>query len=160
MEKRTRPFLKPAKTKEQKKKRILSIIVVLVIIAAASAATYLLMPKNRQLSDSQVFDEKQVKEMAEQTVTYINEENYDALKEMSVEKMASIMNREKMDEARKRVCEDWGEFQSIKDIQTTEVTQKGVTAAVAYVTAEYENVELHFTFAFDEDMKLASFGMQ
>ena len=93
-------------------------------------------------------------------VGYINEENFDGLKDMSVEDMSSIMNKERMDEAKARVSEDWGEFKDIKDITTTEVTQRGVTAAVAYVSAEYENAEIHFTFAFNEDMKLASFGIQ
>lgn len=160
MKKRIHPVFEPAKTKEQKKKRIRNIIITAVILVAVSIACYFAMPKNKQLAESYVFNEEQVKALAEQTVTYINEENYDALKKMSVEKMASIMNKERMDEAKKRVSEDWGEFRSVRDITTTEVTQRGVTAAVAYVTAEYENTELHFTFAFDEDMKLASLGMQ
>ena len=74
--------------------------------------------------------------------------------------MSSIMNKERMDEAKARVSEDWGEFQSIINISTTEVTQRGVTAALAYVTADYENAEIHFTFAFNEDMELASLGIQ
>ena len=53
-----------------------------------------------------------------------------------------------------------GGFQSIVDITTTEVTQRGVTAAVAYVSADYENVQIRYIFAFDEDMKLASLGIQ
>ena len=34
------------------------------------------------------------------------------------------------------------------------------TAAVAYVAASYENVDIRYTFAFDEDLKLASLGIQ
>ena len=41
-------------------------------------------------------------------IEYINEENFDGLKEMAVEDMASIMNKERMDEAKARVSEDRG----------------------------------------------------
>lgn len=118
------------------------------------------MPKNKDLSQSDIFDEDEVKAMAEQVIEYINEENFDGLKAMAVEDMASIMNKERMDEAKARISEDWGEFKSISDITAGEITQRGVTAAVVYVTAEYENTDIRYTFAFDEDMKLASLGMQ
>ena len=118
------------------------------------------MPKNKDLSQSSIFDKAEVEALAEQVVDYINEENFDGLKEMAVDEMSSIMNKERMDEAKARVSEDWGEFQSIVDITTTEVTQRGVTAAVAYVSADYENVQIRYIFAFDEDMKLASLGIQ
>ena len=118
------------------------------------------MPKNKDLSQSSIFNKAEVEALAEQVVDYINEENFDGLKEMAVDEMSSIMNKERMDEAKARVSEDWGEFQSITNITTTEVTQRGVTAALAYVTADYENAEIRYTFAFDEDMKLASLGIQ
>ena len=75
-------------------------------------------------------------------------------------KMADIMNQERMDEAKARVSEDWGALQEISSITTTEVTQRGTTAAVAYVAASYENVDIRYTFAFDENLKLASLGIQ
>ena len=118
------------------------------------------MPKNKDLSQSSIFDQAEVEAQAGKVIEYINEENFDGLKEMSVEDMASIMNKERMDEAKARVSEDWGEYQSITDITTTEMTQRGVTAAVAYVSADYENVQVRYTLAFDEDMKLAALGIQ
>lgn len=130
------------------------------MLTVAIAACYFAMPKNKDLSQSSIFDKAEVEALAEQVVDYINEENFDGLKEMAVDEMSSIMNKERMDEAKARVSEDWGEFQSIVDITTTEVTQRGVTAAVAYVSADYENVQIRYIFAFDEDMKLASLGIQ
>lgn len=130
------------------------------MLTVAIAACYFAMPKNKDLSQSSIFDKAEVEALAEQVVDYINEENFDGLKEMAVDEMSSIMNKERMDEAKARVSEDWGGFQSIVDITTTEVTQRGVTAAVAYVSADYENVQIRYIFAFDEDMKLASLGIQ
>ena len=160
MKKNKQAVFRPAQTEEQKKKRIRNIIITAVVLVIATVACYFAMPKNKELSQSSIFDQTEVEALAEQVVGYINEENFDGLKDMSVEDMSSIMNKERMDEAKARVSEDWGEFKDIKDITTTEVTQRGVTAAVAYVSAEYENAEIHFTFAFNEDMKLASFGIQ
>ncbi len=160
MKKKKQVFFQPAQTEEEKKKRIRNIIITAVVLVIAAVACYFAMPKNKDISQSSIFDQAEVEALAEQVVEYINEENFDGLKEMSVDEMSSIMNKERMDEAKARVSEDWGEFQSITNISTTEVTQRGVTAALAYVTADYENAEIHFTFAFNEDMELASLGIQ
>lgn len=142
------------------KKKTLSIIITAVILLIAATAIYFAMPKNKDLSQSAIFDQEQVEEMSRQVVDYINSEDYEGLKEMAVADMADIMNKERMDEAKARVSEDWGAFEKIDSITTTEVTQRGVTAAVAYVAASYKNVDIRYTFAFDEDMKLASLGIQ
>lgn len=160
MKKKQQVIFQPAQTEEQKKKRIRNIVITAVVIVIAAVACYFVMPKNKDLSQSSIFDKAEVEALAQQVVDYINEENFDELKEIAVDEMSSIMNKERMDEAKARVSEDWGAFQSVSDITTTEVTQRGVTAAVAYVTADYENAEIHFTFAFNEDMELASLGIQ
>lgn len=153
-------FFQPVQTAEQRRKRTRNIVITAVILVIAAAAIYFAMPKNKALSQSSIFDQAEIEALARQAVDYINEEDFDGLKEMSVDEMSTIMNKERMDEAKARVSEDWGEFQSITNITTTEVTQRGVTAALAYVTADYENAEIRYTFAFDEDMKLASLGIQ
>ena len=40
-------------------------------------------------------------------------------------------------------------------MQDAEIIQRGAHIAAVYVTAEYENIEVHYTLAFNEDMKLA-----
>ena len=153
-------FFQPVQTAEQRRKRTRNIVITAVILVIAAAAIYFAMPKNKDLSQSSIFDQTEVEALARQAVDYINEEDFDGLKEMSVDEMSTIMNKERMDEAKARVSEDWGAFREVSDITAMEVTQRGVTAAVAYVTADYENAEIHFTFAFNEDMKLASLGIQ
>ena len=153
-------FFQPVQTAEQRRKRTRNIVITAVILAIAAAAIYFALPKNKALSQSSIFDQAEIEALARQAVDYINEEDFDGLKEMSVDEMSTIMNKERMDEAKARVSEDWGAFREVSDITAMEVTQRGVTAAVAYVTADYENAEIHFTFAFNEDMKLASLGIQ
>lgn len=145
--------------KTDRKKKI-SIIISIIFVVIAATAIYFAMPKNKDLSESAVFDKAEIEELSGQVVDYINAEDYEGLKAMSVDEMADIMNQERMDEAKARVSEDWGAFQEISSITTTEVTQRGTTAAVAYVAASYENVDIRYTFAFDENLKLASLGIQ
>lgn len=160
MTKKKHVFFQPVQTAEQRRKRTRNIVITAVILVIAAVAIYFAMPKNKDLSQSSIFDQAEIEALARQTVNYINEEDFEGLKAMSVDEMSSIMNQERMDEAKARVSEDWGAFQEVSDITAMEVTQRGVTAAVAYVTADYENAEIHFTFAFNEDMQLASLGIQ
>ena len=160
MTKKKHVFFQPVQTAEQRRKRTRNIVITAVILVIAAVAIYFAMPKNKDLSQSSIFDQAEIEALARQAVNYINKEDFEGLKAMSVDEMSSIMNQERMDEAKARVSEDWGAFQEVSDITAMEVTQRGVTAAVAYVTADYENAELHFTFAFNEDMKLASLGIQ
>ena len=145
--------------KTDRKKKI-SIIISIIFVVAAATAIYFAMPKNKDLSESSIFDKAEVEALAGQVIDYINAEDYEGLRAMAVDEMADIMNQERMDEAKARVSEDWGAFQDVDSITTTEVNQRGKTAAVAYVAASYENVDIRYTFAFDEDLKLASLGIQ
>ena len=146
-------------TPEQKKKRIRNIIIVAVILVAASIATYWMQPQNKALAESEVFSEEEVKAQAE-IIGLLNAEDFDSLQSLVVPDMQEIMNKERMDEGKARISEDWGDFVSIETMQDAEIIQRGAHIAAVYVTSEYENIEVHYTLAFNEDMKLASFGIQ
>ena len=160
MKTKRKPLFQPVQNEEQRKKRRRNIIITTGVLVILAALTLFIMPKNKDISQSSVFDQAEVEKMAEQVVTCLNAEDYDSLKAIAVDEMAEIMNQERMDEAKARVSEDWGAFKEISSITTTEVNQRGMTAAVAYVSAAYENADIRYTFAFDEDMKLASLGIQ
>ena len=147
-------------TPEQKKKRIRNIIIVAVILVAASVATYWMQPQNKALAESEVFSEEEVKAQAEKIIGLLNAEDFDTLQSLVVPDMQEIMNKERMDEGKARISEDWGDFVSIETMQDAEIIQRGAHIAAVYVTAEYENIEVQYTLAFNEDMKLASFGIQ
>ena len=154
------PKFKEKKTAAEKKKKTRNIVIIAVILVLASVATYWMMPRTGSLEDSTLFDEATVKSQAEKVIGYINADDYESLQDVSADKMKEIMTEERLSEAKEKVSDDWGAFKSMGDISTTTISKRGVNAAVAYVTATYENVEIHYTLAFDEDMKLASFGMQ
>ena len=104
-------------TPEQKKKRIRNIIIVAVILVAASVATYWMQPQNKALAESEVFSEEEVKAQAEKIIGLLNAEDFDGLQSLVVPDMQEIMNKERMDEGKARISEDWGDFVSIETMQ-------------------------------------------
>lgn len=75
MKKKKQVFFQPAQTEEEKKKRIRNIIITAVVLVIAAVACYFAMPKNKDISQSSIFDQAEVEALAEQVVEYINEEN-------------------------------------------------------------------------------------
>lgn len=143
----------------EKKKKMIAVIVILGVLCIAA---YWAMPKNGTLEKSKVFDEKTVEETAEQVVQLLNAGDYETLQDMTADGGKSNMTEEKMEEAKESsgLASDWGNFVEIKEIRTGTVSQRGVDAALVQIVAEYENEEVTYMIAFDENMKLASFGMQ
>ena len=46
----------------------------------AAVAIYFAMPKNKDLSQSSIFDQAEIEALARQAVNYINEEDFEGLK--------------------------------------------------------------------------------
>ena len=150
----------PFTTAEKKRKRMRRFLTAAVVLLVVSAACWWALPKNSSLENSGLFDAEEVEAKAEEVVHLINDEDYEALQKMTVEKVRSNMTKEKMDEAKEQIGSDWGEFQSIEKINTAEMRQRNVKAAVVQLVAAYENQDITFTLAFNTDMELAAFGLQ
>ena len=150
----------PFTTAEKKQKRMRRFITAAVVLLVVSIACWWALPKNSSLESSDLFDAEEVKAKAEEVVQLLNAEDYDSLQEMTVEEVRFNMTKEKMDEAKEQIGSDWGEFQSIEKINTAEMRQRNVKAAVVQLVAAYENQDITFTLAFNTDMELAAFGLQ
>ena len=61
MKTKKRPIFQPVQTEEQRKKRTRNIIITAVVLVIAVVACYFAMPKNKDLSQSDIFDEDEVK---------------------------------------------------------------------------------------------------
>ena len=150
----------PFTTAEKKRKRMRRFLTAAVVLLVVSAACWWALPKNSSLENSDLFNAEEVEAKAEEVVHLINDEDYEALQKMTVEKVRSNMTKEKMDEAKEQIGSDLGEFQSIEKINTAEMRQRNVKAAVVQLVAAYENQDITFTLAFNTDMELAAFGLQ
>ena len=60
MKTKKRPIFQPVQTEEQRKKRTRNIIITAVVLVIAVVACYFAMPKNKDLSQSDIFDEDEV----------------------------------------------------------------------------------------------------
>ena len=143
--------------KERRNKRFLQIAGVLAVLILLFWWT---APKNTLLSDSKVFDADAVKQKAETIIGYLNEENYPEIQKMSDEKLAEMMNKEEMDQAKSNFGDDWGEFQNFGEVYLIESTRMGQHSAIAQINASYENTSVTYTLSFNEDMELNGVWMK
>ena len=58
------------------------------------------MPKNTLLTESKLFDAEEVEKKTELIIQYLDEENYQEIKKLSIEKLADMMNKKEMDQVK------------------------------------------------------------
>ena len=90
MTKKKHVFFQPVQTAEQRRKRTRNIVITAVILVIAAVAIYFAMPKNKDLSQSSIFDQAEIEALARQAVNYINKEDFEGLKAMSVDEMSPL----------------------------------------------------------------------
>lgn len=113
---------------------------------------------NREkLPDS--FDEAAVREEAEKAVDFFNKRDYQGIIDMGDENMKSSSTVEMFEENCDPVLDEKGEFQEISkmSIVGSEDKSKGVKYGGAIVTGTYDEGEIVFSIAFNEDMELVQF---
>lgn len=143
--------------KEKRNRRLLQIIGVLAVLILLFWWT---APKNTLLSDSKVFDADVVEKKAETIIQYLNEENYSEIQKMSDEKIAEVMNKEEMDQAKSNFGDDWGAFQNFGEVYLIESTRMGQHSAIAQMNASYENTSVTYTLSFNQNMELNGLWMK
>lgn len=120
---------------------------------------YSLTPKQIDLKASTNFDEAKVVQKAQEVITYLNQEDYQAIFEMSDTKLQEVLSA-------KEIQENWqkmsaGEFESFSNYYGVEVNSMTQGKyAVLEMAVSYSNQPVVFTISFDKDMKLAGFYMK
>ncbi len=143
--------------KERKRRRFIQILIVLVVIIFAF---WWSAPKNTLLSDSKVFDAETVEKKAEMIIRYLDEENYEEIQKLSDERLAEVMNKEEMDQAKSNFGDNWGEFQDFGEVYLIESTRIGQHSAIAQINASYENTSITYTLSFNQNMELNGLWMK
>lgn len=143
--------------KERKRRRLIQILIVLVVIIFAF---WWSVPKNTLLSDSKVFDAEAVEQKAEMIIRYLDEENYEEIQKLSDERLAEVMNKEEMDQAKSNFGDNWGEFQNFGEAYLIESTRIGQHSAIAQINASYENASITYTLSFNQNMELNGLWMK
>lgn len=108
----------------------------------------------KQLSSD--FDTDKVKEAASKVITAVNEQDGDALREISNDAMKTALTDEALAPVFQAIGEG-GVFQEIKEINVASSTdpKTKVDYAVAVARAQYEKKAFVYTISFTKDMKLA-----
>lgn len=138
---------------EQKKwklNKVFAITVVLTLCVAILTAC----GGQKQLSSD--FDSDKVKEAATKVITAVNEQDGDALREISDDTMKTALTDETLAQIYKAIGEG-GVFQEIKemDVASSTDSKTKVEYAVVVAKAQYEKKAFVYTISFTKDMKLA-----
>lgn len=128
----------------------------IVLAAAAVLCLTALTACNTQKPLSSGFDEEKVKAAVGKVIEAVNEQDGDALRELSDDTMKSTLTDDSLAPVYQAIGEG-GAFQEIKEINIAGATDKDtkVEYAVAVARAQYEKKAFVYTISFTKDMKLA-----
>lgn len=144
-----------------KKTKIVNILIpVVVILILVFTYLYRIAPGNTGIKESEYFNETQVENAIKNTIDLIDDENYAALRDSADEEMKSVVTKETMEEVKVQISENWGPRQSFGKIYMTEVVQENEHYAVGEVTVSYENVNVTYRLAYDQEMQLTGLYMK
>ena len=144
-----------------KKTKIVNILIpVVVILILDFTYLYRIAPGNTGIKESEYFNETQVENAIKNTIDLIDDENYAALRDSADEEMKSVVTKETMEEVKVQISENWGPRQSFGKIYMTEVVQENEHYAVGEVTVSYENVNVTYRLAYDQEMQLTGLYMK
>ncbi|XCP86129.1 DUF3887 domain-containing protein [Roseburia hominis] len=146
------------KYRREKWGRIAAVIVGILLILGIGI--YWVLPKTYDIGESKIFDKEAVRQQLEQVVSFVEEEDYEALKNCSDEQMKAFFSGNDLKEAKQLFGDEWGERQAFGNMYIAEVHQMGEANAVAQFNTSYENVSVTYTLIFDEDMRLTGLWMK
>jgi hypothetical protein len=106
------------------------------------------------------FDAEAVQEEAEKAIELFNEGDYQGIIDMGDENMKSSSTVEQFEETCDPLKEENGEFQEITDINLVGNESGDVKYGGAIVEVAYEEGDITFSIAFNEDMELVQFIIQ
>lgn len=130
------------------------------VLAAAALLISWLLPRSYPLGTHTNFLEQAVIAQTEQVITLLNEDDYAALQDMSIDKLDGILTQDAMSEIRSQLGKNWGEMKSFGNYYTAEIKQRGSWFAAVQIVTVYQNRTVTYTLSFDEDMQLAGLFMK
>jgi hypothetical protein len=99
------------------------------------------------------FNEAEVKSVAEQVITLINEQDTEGLKEISTEQVKADLTDVTLKKLYGTIAEG-GAFEEVKEMKVQGGTENDKDYAVVTAETEYENKSFTYTITITTDMKL------
>jgi len=145
-----------------KGKKMLFVLVTLavLVLAVGGSVVWWMLPKQWEITHSGMFTEEEVLARTEEVLEVFNSGDFDALIGYCAPEVREVMISSDLDEAKRLVSADWGEFRSLGHAYMAEVSQKGVHTAIVQLNVAYDNVGVTFTLMYDEKMDLVGIYMK
>lgn len=138
--------------------RVIAIAVLVFLVAAVLLYWYL--PKIREVGGSKTFDQKQIEETLQETITLFEQRDYAGLQNMATDEMQEVLSAEIMDDARNAVSRDWGKRIAMGNVYMNEVTQMNEQYVICQVSVSYENIGVVYTITYDAEGRIAGLYMK
>ena len=139
-------------------RRILCILgAILAALAVGAGIVYWMLPKERNIEDSKVFDAATVQSRTEEVIALFSAEEYETLEGYVSEEMREALAGTSFSQIRGYIGEDWGELQSTGRIYMVEIRERNKVYAAVQVNVSYENTNVIFTLSFNRQMELYGF---
>lgn len=133
-------------------KAIAPILAIMILLVALVSA---MLPKSRDLSKSEKFNQETVDAAVMQTLDLLDQNDYEALQKYAREDMVSVLTEDTMNPVKDKILLNWGERVSVGKIYSVEIIQKDQHFATSQVNVVYDRVNVTYTMSFDEDMHIA-----
>lgn len=133
---------------------------IVVILCLAAAAVWWFLPKSGKVGGDGRFSEQAVIEKAKEAITYLDADDYAALRAMAQEQAGAYLTDEVLSEAKQYIAEDFGAFSAWGNAYVAEITEQGQHVAAVELCASYENVGVTYTLFFNEEMQLTGIYMR
>ena len=145
---------------KEKKKRSVSGLLMIVIplclfILFFVGAVIFVIPRQKDISKSDVFSEETVISCVKRDIEYLNSGDYEAVRANATQAMEPVIKDGLMESIQQQTGTEWGAFTGFGDISIIEMNQGGQKYAVSDIKADYENISVTFRLTYDKDMKLA-----
>lgn len=151
----------PLEVKKYKRSRNLKLVgLIPAILILFCLCIYWLLPKAEAIEKGGVFKESLVKAQMENVITWVGEDDYEQLEDISISVLKPTFEGNTFPQAKASISEDWGEFKSYGKFYFSQIKQQGKTYAVGQVTVNYENTNVTYTITFDKDLNLAGLYIQ
>lgn len=132
----------------------------LVLLFLLSLGYYIwwLFPKPTELRED--FSQEEITAEVQKVVGLLDQNDFEALREISIDEMSAVLTQEAIDRIRKEISDDWGGRQSFGHVYVQGAKQRGEYIIVTQTDVIYENISVVYTISFDQDLRLAGIYMR
>lgn len=149
-------FSKAEKKTAKREKRLKIWVVILIIIILIFGIAYSKLPKWGNISESTVFQEKEVRAAAEEIIRLYSDNDYDAVASYVNDDMKNVLSKSTLQYMKEQISTNFGQFKEISDMTFDLAKYDGEQFVLTKTNVLYENVNVTYIIIFDQNMKLSS----